>query len=124
MHENRPGEAWVFHAGALGDFILIWPLIRTIARRYTSVHVVADSEKAALAAACVEPFSITPHDAQARAFTRLWTGSSDPEVAHTHAARVVNAVADPDTPAGTTWLAAATAILLVYVIKRRTASRS
>lgn len=90
-------HAWVFHAGALGDFVLVWPLIRALALRYERVHVVADSQKSELAAAWITPGAIVAHDAHRRVFTRLWSG--DAGEVHRDAALVVNAVADP----GATW---------------------
>lgn len=88
---------YVFHAGALGDFVLIWPLLRALAQTGAAIHVVADSEKAALAAASIEPHGcIVPVNPNHRPFSRLWTGepAAPPDVRH-DVATVINMVASP-----------------------------
>ncbi len=109
MGDGVPGDAWVFHTGALGDFVLVWPLIRALAHAFGRVNVVADSEKAAVAARWIgRPGEIIPHDIQRRAFTRLWTGQpADAANIATEARLVINAVADPQSPAGAAWEAGA-----------------
>jgi hypothetical protein len=95
-------DAWVFHAGALGDSILIWPFLRALAHRWERVHLVSDGAKARLAAALImAPGEVLAHDAQHREFTRLWAGSA--EAVHPDAGAVFNFLADPgDSPAWST----------------------
>lgn len=102
-------EAWVFHAGALGDFVMTWPLIRALAHRFGRVHVVADSEKAGLASRWIGARGeVVARDVQGRAFTRLWSGAeAAPSDVAAGASLVVNFVADPGTEPGGTWERAA-----------------
>lgn len=44
------GPALVFHRGALGDNVLIWPALRTLRAAGREVTLITDAEKAALAA--------------------------------------------------------------------------
>jgi len=69
----EPARVWGFHAGALGDFVLTWPLLRALVRGGAEVTVVADGAKARLAASWL---SVRPVDAEQRRFTRLWTGEA------------------------------------------------
>lgn len=109
MPEPTRGDVWVFHAGALGDAVLVWPLLRALGARHggATVHLVADAEKARLAARCIP--GVVAHDMQQRRFTRLWTGDAPApgDVVH-DAPRVLNFVADPTTSPA--WMAAASAM--------------
>jgi hypothetical protein len=42
------GNVWVFHSGALGDHVMIWPLVRAMTRQGTRVTVVTASSHARL----------------------------------------------------------------------------
>lgn len=99
----EPAQVWVFHAGALGDFVLTWPLLRALVRGGAEVTVVADGAKARLAASWL---GVRPVDAEQRRFTRLWTGqAADDPVRGVQ--RVVTFTADEASDAGRRWLAAA-----------------
>ena len=45
-----PARTLVLHAGALGDSVLVWPLLRALARGGCTVTFAAAPEKAQLAA--------------------------------------------------------------------------
>jgi hypothetical protein len=68
---NSAGRAVVFHAGALGDGVMIWPLLRTLARRGVHVEAVMPAGQATLAQAWVLPtragMTIAGHNAGAPA---------------------------------------------------------
>lgn len=97
MGKAGRGAAWVFHAGALGDFVMIWPFIRSLARRFDEVNIVTDSAKAALARACIVARSpLIAHDGNHRRFSRLWTGNLEGvDGREVDAVLVMNFVADP-----------------------------
>ena len=65
-------HTWIFHRGALGDSILLWPRIRTEQRAARAVTLVTDLEKASLAA---DELGITGLDAESRRFNDLWLDS-------------------------------------------------
>lgn len=46
----RPRTVWVFHRGALGDSVILWPALRTMTAAGVRVTLVTDHEKGALAA--------------------------------------------------------------------------
>lgn len=60
---------WVLHRGALGDSVLLWPLMRGARTRGRTVVLVTDGAKARLAAA---ELGITGLDAEQVCFNRLW----------------------------------------------------
>ena len=62
------GGVWVLHRGALGDGVLLWPMLRALAR-CGPVTLVADGPRAALAA---RELGLTGLDAEAPALGRLW----------------------------------------------------
>ncbi|QOJ00386.1 MAG: glycosyltransferase family 9 protein [Phycisphaeraceae bacterium] len=59
----------VFHRGALGDSVMLWPWLRAAAARRPAVTLVTDREKAALAASVL---GIHGADAERREFNALW----------------------------------------------------
>ena len=62
---------WVFHRGALGDSVLLWPRLRARVRRGESVCLVTDGAKARLAAAELGP-GLVGADAEHPRFRALW----------------------------------------------------
>src|SRR5262249_46286690 len=73
---GRPGEsighgahAWVFHAGALGDFVHIWPLLRALRRGGAEVTVVTHASKARLAE---RELGVRGVDIERREWSELW----------------------------------------------------
>jgi len=68
-----PARTLVLHAGALGDSVLVWPLLRALARGGCTVTFAAATEKAQLAA---DHLPLTPRSLDADLFTRLWRGPS------------------------------------------------
>lgn len=108
------------HAGALGDWVLIWPLLRALGRGGAQVVVVSHDEKAKLAAKWVacEPGSLIalPGGIDQTRLSRWWAG---PEPLRGEAAshnwrvpmpdRIITFLCDDSTPAGRAWLDAAAA---------------
>lgn len=67
--ESLRGQHWVFHRGALGDSVLLWPMLRQWQSRGMEVVLVADREKGNLAA---RELGIVAHDAESAKFNALW----------------------------------------------------
>ncbi|MGD9690352.1 MAG: glycosyltransferase family 9 protein [Phycisphaerales bacterium] len=66
-------RAWVVHAGALGDFVMMWPLARALVESGREVTVVAAASKAALASA---ELGVTGVSMEQPRFTRVWEGAT------------------------------------------------
>lgn len=110
-------SVWVFHSGALGDHVMIWPFVRALARQGTTVTLVAASSHARLcevevqrqitgASGCVRGVGVE----QPR-FTRMWSGEcASPEWIVPDVDTIVSFVADDTTEAGRRWFAAARAM--------------
>lgn len=95
-------DIWVFHSGALGDFVLIWPLLRAMSRAGDSVMLVARHSHAALARDWLDE-NISTRAIEHPDFDALWRG--EPFHAPVEEAReVVSFVADDSTPAGRAWM--------------------
>ncbi|MEX2219976.1 MAG: glycosyltransferase family 9 protein [Phycisphaerales bacterium] len=98
---SAPGEGgatWVFHRGALGDSVLLWPLLRAKRREGQRVVLVADGSKAALAAA---ELRIEAVDAEQARFNRLWVDAPAQEVIE--GAGKVLAWTGPGDPGESVW---------------------
>jgi hypothetical protein len=67
--------AVVFHRGALGDSVLTWPLLRTLALKHDEVALVSDLSKGRLAQRLAEP-RVLALDAERREFVGLWHGGA------------------------------------------------
>jgi ADP-heptose:LPS heptosyltransferase len=94
-------RVFVVHAGALGDFVLIWPLLRALARA-ADVTIVADPSRARLAQRFIP--GLRALDANQRRFTRLWTGEpADPAHRIPGISRVLSFVADLSSEPGRRW---------------------
>lgn len=65
------GQHWVFHRAALGDSVLLWPMLRQWRRRGMDVVLVSDGEKGKLAA---EELGIVAKDAEG--FRALWVAGA------------------------------------------------
>lgn len=63
------GQHWVFHRGALGDSVLLWPMLRHWKRRGLDVVLVTDQSKSRLAE---RELGIRGEDAESPRFNRLW----------------------------------------------------
>lgn len=115
---------WVMHSGALGDWVLVWPLLRALGRADAQVVAVTHESKARLAAEWIDcaPGAIVPLRGgieQAR-LTRWWSG---PDSCHSLGTpsirdspllvpspdRIITFLCDDSAPAGRAWLAAAAA---------------
>jgi hypothetical protein len=106
------------HAGALGDWVLIWPLLRALARGGAHVVAVSHESKARLAAKWVEcspgTLSALPGGIDQPRLSRWWGGPGEFTGAETDWAslapgRIISFLCDDSTPAGRAWLASATA---------------
>jgi hypothetical protein len=64
-------RVWVFHRGALGDSVLLWPRLRAMVQRGDLVWLVADGSKARLAAAELRG-GLIGVDAEHPRFRALW----------------------------------------------------
>ena len=76
---TRPGECiWVFHRGALGDSVLLWPRLREWVRAGSRVVLVSDRAKAHLAQREV---GVEGLDGEQPRFNQLWLqgGRIEPE---------------------------------------------
>ena len=81
------GESvWVFHAGALGDHVMIWPLVRAMARQGSKVTVVAAASHARLCEREAGAFvngggakRVVGISAEMGRFTRMWAGTESEE---------------------------------------------
>ena len=71
----QPG-AWLFHCGALGDSILLWPLLRSLVAAHGRVSFVTDASKARLAARFIP--GVDPIDAEQPRFNALFSSSPHP----------------------------------------------
>ena len=69
-------RVWVFHRGALGDSVLLWPRLRARARRGDEVTLVTDGSKGLLAAS---ELGIRSVDIEQRRFSRLWVEDAEVE---------------------------------------------
>jgi ADP-heptose:LPS heptosyltransferase len=78
---DQPRRIWVFHAGALGDFVLIWPLLRALVRQGREVTVCTSTSKGALAAACL---GVRPFNAERPEIARLWVPGTSIEKCNEH----------------------------------------
>lgn len=109
---------WLFHTGALGDHVMLWPLVRALARQGSRVTVVASAGHARL---CEKEVGesigsgagrVAGLDVEQAHFTRLWRGPSDlrSEDIVSGVSTVITCLAPPDDPGGEQWHAAATAM--------------
>lgn len=73
MSQSQP-TLWVFHAGALGDGVLIWPLLRALG----SLSLISQWPKARLAARWIP--GVEPLDGESPDFSRLFTPSASLEI--------------------------------------------
>ncbi len=102
------GAVWVFHGGALGDFVMTWPLLRAIRAGGSEATVVTRAGHAQLAAA---ELGVTGVDAESRRFTRLWAGDGGGGADRAGGvSRVLTFLADPAAESGRVWAAGAAAM--------------
>lgn len=110
MNSDASSASLVFHAGALGDFVLTWPLLRALAAAGRRPIVVAADSHARLARRCL---SIRTLSSERREATELWRESIDADLRAAWAtllapftpARVISFVADERSSGGRCWLA-------------------
>lgn len=104
-------RAWVFHAGALGDCVLVWPLLRAMLRQNNNVTFVAHDSHARLTAWAFgldkyagERGTLQTLSAERPEFSRLWRSPEhDERVIDPAATRVLTFVADEDSASGREW---------------------
>lgn len=95
QRQDSAVECWVLHRGALGDCILLWPLLRAKVASGMRVVLVTDRSKGLLAA---EVLGIDWRDIEQPAFNTLWL--EDPLVEPVPAAREVIIFAGSGKDAG------------------------
>ncbi len=94
------GQHWVFHRGALGDSVLLWPMLRHWKRRGLDVVLVTDGSKARLAE---RELGIRGEDAESPRFNRLWVAGA--EVEPVRMVKGVTAYLGPDDEGLRVWRA-------------------
>ncbi len=118
---REPRPCVVFHAGSLGDSVMIWPLLRVLLRRGGDVTLVSSKSKAALAQSALNPqLALGPeiaHNARGRLsaqdieqprFNALWSrGAIAAEARDDSVARVISFLVEPGSEVGRAWAARA-----------------
>lgn len=108
-------NVWVFHAGALGDHVMIWPLVRALARQGASVTVVCAGSHARL---CEQEIArqvgagagvVRGSDSEHPRFNALWRGPQavTTEWVEPGVSMVVTFLADLEHGRGRVWHASA-----------------
>jgi ADP-heptose:LPS heptosyltransferase len=108
--DRKESSVLVFHAGALGDFVLTWPLLRALQSRYSVVSTVAADSHARLAARFL---GVRPISAERREVTSLWQEVSAAKIASAWhnllrsdvPNAIVSFLADEHSDAGRRWIA-------------------
>lgn len=82
-------SAFLFHRGALGDSVLLWPLLRSLVATHGRVAFVTDGSKARLAARFIP--GVDPVDAEQPRFNAMFAPSPNParDFRPVHASRVL-----------------------------------
>jgi hypothetical protein len=120
MASEHTSTVWVMHAGALGDWVMLWPLLRSLGRRGMTVIAITHDSKAKLAAewiACAPGSVVALRGGidQPR-LSRWWAGpggirgeldAHDWRVPEPD--RIITFLCDHSTSAGRAWLSAAAA---------------
>lgn len=107
-------ECWLFQRAALGDSVLLWPLLRTLAARFRVV-LVTDRSKGLLAA---RELGIGAVDAEQPRLSAMWRGGATLEPIP-GVARVVSLLESAEEP--TVWSTNARAVFAGAVLERITA---
>jgi hypothetical protein len=94
-------HSWVFHRGALGDSVLLWPLLRSLLKS-GSVTLVSHDSHAQLAQRWL---NVTPLDAEQARFSALWVDGHAPVLLISGVTRVIAFDADPQSDSGRIWRA-------------------
>ncbi len=111
-------NVWVFHSGALGDHVMIWPLVRAMARQGARVTVVGVSSHVAL---CEREVGgsigagdgrVVGRSVERPRFSRMWSGSVVEGDVERGATTVLSMVADDSSEAGVAWMGAAREVFL------------
>lgn len=76
MSHVRGSAVWVFHRGALGDSVLVWPMLRSLKAGGRAVTLVTDGSKARLAG---RELGVAGLDAEEARFARLWVPGGEVE---------------------------------------------
>lgn len=92
-------QSWVFHRGALGDSVLLWPLLRSLLKR-GQVTLVSHDSHAQLAHRWLK---VKPLDAEQSRFSALWVAGHAPALLITGVSQVIAFDADPQSDAGAVW---------------------
>lgn len=92
-------QSWAFHRGALGDSVLLWPLLRSLLKR-GHVTLVSHDSHAQLAHRWL---GVTPLDAEQARFSALWVAGHTPALLISGVSRVLAFDVDPQRDSGRVW---------------------
>ncbi len=92
-------QFWVFHRGALGDSVLLWPFLRSLLKQ-GQVTLVSHESHAGLAQRWL---GITPLDAEQARFNSLWLPGHSPALLISDVTRVICFDTDPASDSGRVW---------------------
>ena len=107
------GNVWVFHSGALGDHVMIWPLVRALARQGARVTVVGASSHVALCerevrrSVGVGTGSVVGMSVERARYMGMWAGRVEEKDVERGVDVVMTFVADEESEAGRVWKSAA-----------------
>lgn len=115
--EWRGRRVWVFHAGALGDHVLIWPMLRALLRTGAEVTLAGNAEKGRLCRGEIGAEGLRVVDGGSARWSLLWAedecgalaGMMEEERAG--AARVITFVASENEESGRVWTGNARRVL-------------
>lgn len=106
----------VFHSGALGDHVMIWPFVRAMARQGARVTVVGASSHVALcerevgASIGAGGGRVMGVSVERPRFSRMWSGEAREGDVERGVTTVVSMVADGSSEVGAAWMKAAQAM--------------
>jgi len=104
MGEFEGKRVVLFHAGALGDFILIWPLLRALSAATSEITLVAPASHAALARSALLIAAISCERAWVSGLWRTNDGTTDSlRPPNLSAEIIISFVTDDRTEAGSLW---------------------
>ncbi len=113
MNGALGGNVWVFHSGALGDHVMIWPLVRAMARQGARVTVVGAASHVALCEREVGGLvgagagSVVGMSVERARYTGMWAGRVEEKDVERGVDVVMTFVADEESEAGRVWKSAA-----------------
>lgn len=113
MSGARGGNVWVFHSGALGDHVMIWPLVRAMARQGARMTMAGASSHVELCELEVGKSvggaagSVAGVSVERPRFSGMWAGRVEEKDVERGVDVVMSFVADEESEAGKVWMSAA-----------------